>query len=506
MGVIVLSKDSDHASLVRSLGLIGILALALDNVIGGGINYISVQVEGKVPGIGMYVPLVMLIGGIIAFFISINYSYLGSAMPRAGGEYIWVSRGWNGFIGFLSSFSFWVAEATAAAAVVFIDPKFFGTAFNQIGLTSAGSWVDSTVGTLIIGLAIIWVIWLFHMISVKTVGWASIILMIMMLAGGFFIVLYGFIGNPHDYASILKTNGINMQKYILLSKKTIPASSASTIPKALFLLFFAFIGFTAMSQASGETKNPKKTLLIVFPLAIGIITTYFILYASAVFHTVPWRYVAGQMIAGHTSLINGPALLGYMMPAGLAVFVTLMVAAALFNDLPPILQALTRLFYSWGVDGILPRSLGKANKRGVPATSITINTVIITIFFLLTVWFGWANEISVTVAAAMFMYITVGIASLTFLKHAPKLEKKSGMHKNVFVIISAVITIIASSWLFIQGIISNIHEAWYLQSIIQWLISMGIAVIIYYYGAKNVKAKEGISLNTKFKELPSEED
>lgn len=502
-----MSKGADHKSLIRSLGLVGILALALDNVIGGGINYISVQVEGKVPGIGMYVPLVMLIGGIIAFFISMNYSYLGSAMPRAGGEYVWVSRGWNGLVGFLSSFSFWVAEATAAGAIVFIDPKFFGTAFNQVGLTSIGTWVDSTVGTLIIGLAIIWLIWLIHMISVKTVGWASIILMFMMFAGGFFIVLYGFMGNPHDYASALKANGINMQKYIVLSQKTIPSSSVSAIPKALFLLFFAFVGFTAMSQASGEAKKPKKTLLIAFPLAIGVITVYFMAYAGAVFHTVPWRYVAGQMIAGNTSLINGPALLGYMMPTGLAVFVTVMVAAALFNDLPPITQALTRLFYSWGVDGILPKSLGRINKRGVPATSITINTIIITIFFLLTVWFGWANEISVTVAAAMFMYITVGITSLTFSKHAPKLEKESSIHKNIFIIISAIITILASGWLFIQGIISNIHETWYLQSIVQWIISMGIALIIYYYASKNVKAKEGISLSTKFKEgLPSEKD
>ncbi len=492
------NKHHSNVNLVRGLGLIGVLALALDNVIGGGINYISVQIEGEASGIGPYVPLVMIIGGIIAFFISMNYSYLGSAMPRAGGEYVWVSRGWNGLMGFLSSFSFWVAEAAAAGAIVYIDPQFFGTVFNQLGLPGVGGWFDSTVGTLIVGLLMIWFIYLIHMISVKSVGITSVVLMFMMLAGGFFIVLYGFMYNSHQYASILGANGIDMNKYMAASS----TASAGAIPKALFLLFFAFVGFTAMSQAAGETKNPKKTLKIVFPLAIGIITTYFVLYSLAVFHAVPWQYVAGQMAAGHSSLINGPALLGYLMPQGIAVFVTLMVAFALLNDLPPITQVLTRLFYSWALDGILPSWLGKTNKRGVPERSVLINTLIITFFFLLTVWFGWANEISVTIAAAMFMYITVGITTLVFAKHSPHIEKESGIRNTFFIKLSAVVTIVAASWLFIEGIYSNLGEVWYMQSIFQWIISMLIAIGIYYVAFGRSKAVNKMAFAEVFKDLP----
>jgi len=296
-------------------------------------------------------------------FIAITYSYLGSAMPRAGGEYVWVSRGWKGAMGFLSSFSFWLAQAAAAGAIAYFDPNFFGTFFNQIGLAGLGHWINSPVGTLIIGLGIIWFVWLVHIISIKSVGWTSIILMILMFLGGFFIIYYGLGNSPADYAKALQAHGINMNHYIALGKAKAPVASLSDLPKALFIMFFAFVGFTSMSQASGETKDPKKTLAIAFPLAVVIITIYFILYAVGVYHTVPWQYILGQLLAGHSSMINGPALMGYVMPEGIAAFVTLMVAFALFNDLPPIYQTLTRLFYSWGVDGILPKWMGNINDR-----------------------------------------------------------------------------------------------------------------------------------------------
>ncbi len=487
--------------LVRGLGLLGVIALGVDNVIGGGINYVSVQIQSKVVGIGDNIPLVMLIDGLIALFIAITYSYLGSAMPRAGGEYVWVSRGWKGIMGFLSSFSYWLSLAAAAGAISYFDPNFFGTFFNQIGLTSVGNWINSKPGTIIVGLALIWFVWLIHISSIKSVGWSSIILMIVMFLGGFFIIYYGLTHNPADYAKALQAHGIDMNHYIEIGKAKAPHSSLSGLPKALFIMFFAYIGFTSMSQASGETKNPKRTLAIAFPLAIVIITLYFILYAIGVYHTVPWQYILGQLLSGHESMINGPALLGYVMPKPIAAFVTLTVAFALFNDLPPIYQSLTRLFYSWGVDGIFPKSLTKVNKRGVPTVSVTVNTIIITIFFLLTVWFGWATEISVVSAAALFMYVIVGITALVFKDHAPHLEKESSLRQNVLVFFSALVAIFVPSWLFIEGIITNLNQKWYRQSIIQWLIVMGIAAIIYYIAHKKSK-KEGKPLDDIMKDLP----
>ncbi len=493
--------NESSKKLVRGLGLLGVIALGVDNVIGGGINYVSVQIQGKVMGIGPHLPLVMLLDGLVALFIAITYSYLGSAMPRAGGEYVWVSRGWKGVMGFLSSFSFWLAQAAAAGAIAYFDPNFFGTFFNQIGLTALGHWINSPLGTIIIGLSIIWLIWFIHIISIKSVGYSSIILMFLMFAGGFFIIYYGLANSPADYAKALQMHGINMNHYIAVGKAKTATASLSDLPKALFIMFFAFVGFTSMSQASGETKNPKRTLAIAFPLAVVIITVYFILYVVGVYHTVPWQYMLGQILSGHSSMINGPALMGYVMPKAIAAFVTLMVAFALFNDLPPIYQTLTRLFYSWGVDEILPKWLGNVNSRGIPAVSVTVNALIVTLFFLLTVWFGWATEISVVSAAALFMYVTVGITALTCIDHAPHLAKESALKHNFMVVFAALIAIFVPSWLFVEGITTSLNQKWYLQSIVQWVIVMIIGGFIYYFAYLKAK-KEGKPLEDKMRELP----
>ncbi|MBN1458955.1 MAG: amino acid transporter, partial [Armatimonadetes bacterium] len=49
-------------TLARELGLLALVATAVCNVIGGGINMLSVSIQGKIPGIGPYVPLAFLVG------------------------------------------------------------------------------------------------------------------------------------------------------------------------------------------------------------------------------------------------------------------------------------------------------------------------------------------------------------------------------------------------------------------------------------------------------------
>ena len=70
-------------SLIRGPGLAGIIALGVDNVIGGGINYISVQIQSKVIGIANLLPLVMIVGGCIGKESWDFYPPFHSGLPNA---------------------------------------------------------------------------------------------------------------------------------------------------------------------------------------------------------------------------------------------------------------------------------------------------------------------------------------------------------------------------------------------------------------------------------------
>jgi len=69
-------------TLARELGLLALVATATCNVIGGGINVVSVGIQEKVPGIGPYVPLAFVVGVFPALFTALCYAILASALHR----------------------------------------------------------------------------------------------------------------------------------------------------------------------------------------------------------------------------------------------------------------------------------------------------------------------------------------------------------------------------------------------------------------------------------------
>ena len=97
-----LTKSS---GLTRKLGLPGLAATGICSMIGASINVVPFMIHRSVPGIGPYVLPAFMVAAIPAVFAAFAYIILASAMPRAGGSYIYASRGLNPYLGFVASFS-----------------------------------------------------------------------------------------------------------------------------------------------------------------------------------------------------------------------------------------------------------------------------------------------------------------------------------------------------------------------------------------------------------------
>ena len=98
-------RQPQAPTLKRELGTLALVATAVCTVIGGGINVLSVEIQDKVPGINGLVPLVFVVGAIPALLTALSYAVLASAMPRAGGGYIYCSRALHPYVGFIATFS-----------------------------------------------------------------------------------------------------------------------------------------------------------------------------------------------------------------------------------------------------------------------------------------------------------------------------------------------------------------------------------------------------------------
>ena len=96
-----------RTGLTREMGLLGLAATGICSMLGAAINVIPIMIQRSVPEIGGNVLPAYLFAALPAVLAALSYAILASAMPRAGGSYIYASRSLSPYLGFVASFSQW---------------------------------------------------------------------------------------------------------------------------------------------------------------------------------------------------------------------------------------------------------------------------------------------------------------------------------------------------------------------------------------------------------------
>lgn len=481
---------SSMTKLLRKLSLWAVIAAALCNVIGGGINVLIVEIQNTIVGIGDLVPLAILVGGVIAFFISLIYSSLSTAMPRAGGEYIYISRSLSPFLAFVEAVLKWTGAVIAMGTVAYMDVIIMLTAFHYAGLTSAESFFSTPLGMIIGSLSLIWIFWLINYFGVRAYGKTVIILAVIMIIGGIIIM---YTGLTHDHSDFVKITGVS----IPVREQT---HSLLDFILAVAVLFWAYIGFTSIAQAGGEIEQPEKNLPLAFMISSVLIMLYYFFYSYGFYHAVPWQYLVGLENA------NVPMLIGVFYPQEFTILITLFIILALANDIPPMLYTKSRLVYSWAKDGILPKIFLKTNKHGTPVYSLTAVAFIGSLVAISCVFGGFFTEVNVVVLSRFVIYLLIAVSLLTLPKRNPNIYKKIKFLRNRAIQVAVALFVIIVSLLF-MGIVIYFDltsgKEWWQMSIVQTLVIAGIGVIIYVSYIYKMK-REGKDPMEVFRKLPSE--
>lgn len=503
-------------SLVRDLGLLALVATAVCNVIGGGINVLSVGVQQKVPGIGPYVPLAFLVGVFPALFAALAYAVLSSAMPRAGGGYIYVSRGLHTFLGFMATFSKWFGLAAAIGVIAYIDVALLASGVGYLtaytGTHGLVAWLTSDAAKVVIPLGMIWVFWLVNLLGVRTYGWTVIVLMMLMLLGGAAVIVVGFSHRPEQYAAVFSADPgpamvATLAKAGLAGRSVadIAAGAGDIAPGGLLKivtasawLFFAYIGFAGISQAGGEARNPRRILPRAFIIATTVICGYYLLFSAAVYHAIPWRFIAGFVQAAPSDA-SVPLLIGILMPPALAAFVALMAALALANDIPPMLMATSRLFFAWARDGVFPRGLAAINRRfQTPHWALTACAVVSSAYALACYKWTYFVAIDTVVISLVFTYLLVSITVLTLPRRNPDVYRQVAfIRSRPAQIVVACLAILSLTPLL--GLELAVQE---LASVLFWFGAMGAGAVIFILMWTRAR-RRGADLGHVFAELPT---
>ncbi len=275
---------------------------------------------------------------------------------------------------------------------------------------------------------------------------------------------------------------------------------------AASILFSSFIGFDSIAQAGGEAKNPERNL----PLAIGIavvgVGAFYMLFTGAVYHAVPWAYVAEQ---AQLRDVTAPGLLGMLLSPGWTVMIVGGAAVALTNDLPAMLLAVSRLMFAWAEDGIFPAAVARVHPRwGTPHIALIASGVMASLSIVgshLASDFFLGVDILVT---SMLVNFLLMCASVLALKHTnPEIAQR------ITVLRSRRLQIpLAALGLFSLGGLLAVHIAkdlaapvshWALRSTFVWVMVMAAASLIYWIEVRKLR-RQGFDLTAHFKAMPAE--
>ena len=487
--------------LTREMGTLGLTATGICSMLGASIYVMPFMIQRNVPGIGPYVLPAFLLAAIPAILAAFAYSILASAMPRAGGSYIYASRGLNPYLGFVASFSQWFGLSIVIGVVSYVIVPFirdiaFALDWQETAALLETGWVRVSLAGLLL--------WTFVIVNIQgTRLYERIVipLMFLMFFLGAIVIIAGFFFTQEDFAA-----GLLAKEGRVHIPEVNGTFNIKTLITAAAVLFASFIGFDSIAQAGGEARNPSRSLPLAIALTMIVVGSFYMLFTAAVYHAVPWTFIAQEAISKD---ITAPGMLNYILPSGLTIVIVAGAAIALINDLPAMLLAVSRLMFAWAEDGIFPKNVAYVHPRfHTPHIAILMSGGMASIGILGSHFAGdFFLGIDIMVTSMMVNFLLMCITLVMISRINPTLEREIKIIRNRSIqkVLGWAGIFILSSFLIIHiwKDLSSDVEAWYYHSTTIWLIVMTIASIIFFKEFAILK-KKGIDTDQLFNNLPPE--
>jgi len=346
--------------LERKLGLFPLTNIVIANMIGAGIFTTSGLLMSDLKD-----PLIMLglwaVGGVIALCGALSYGELGAAIPKAGGEYAFLSKLFHPLFGFLSG---WVSlfagfsAPIAASAIGFSE--YLTRAFpGLLHISHSGDPIEGTIVKKTLSVLVIFIFTLIHARGIEVGARVQNFLTILKVALITGLIVLGFSLGRGDLRHLAQGGGF---KFDFGGWKTIGLS--------LMWIMFAYSGWNASAYVGSEVKNPRRNLPRSLILGTGIVLVLYLLLN--VFYVYA---VAPDKMAGVISI--GGLAVGNLFGPSFERVLSVLIAVALFSSLSAFIILGPRVYYAMACDRcFFPFFAAVHSRYKVPARSILLQGLI----------------------------------------------------------------------------------------------------------------------------------
>ena len=511
-----------------------------------GAVFLFLQAPANFPQGNMLVAVI--IGTLLmAFTLLWVYSTFAAAMPRSGGDYVFVSRTLHPFLGWLLGWSqgmwlifFWIGF-NAWFALTFALP----VALSTIGAaTGQNGWIDLSSNLLasfpILGITTQW--WVIIIGLLINVGFAALLILggqsfwrwqkvFFLFAGGsvvlaFLLLLFDGGNIQHAWNTFASQHkGLTFNQVIPTAVKngyTLPGGFSLSDTLLMLPWVFFVVGYAQGSaQIGGEVKRASRNQYLAMVGGVlvngAMLALLVLVFMQAV--GVQWIGSVGYLSLNHPDLLN--------LPGNLSPSFNFIVSLLTGNVLVPLiigigfifwalmgtplseLQA-TRYMLAWAVDRMIPSPLGDVSERfHSPVKAIIFCTVTGTLALIALVTVPQASLLG-ALLAQIAAFILVSIAGIFFPYRLRHVWEAAGGHKILGIPsvtlagIGGVLVLGSLMLLFIFNSTINSTFGVTARLSLSFMIGVIVAGILWYVGAYFLNRNQGIDLGLTYREIPPE--
>lgn len=354
------AAQSGSKSLKRVLGPVSLVALGVGVIIGAGLFSITGTVASEFTGPS--ITLSFIIAAIGCCFAGLCYAEFASMIPVAGSAYTYSYATMGELIAWIIGWDL-VLEYTVAATTVSISWSRYMVVFlENLGIhlphaLTACPWDGGIINIPAMLIVVLMSLFLIRGTEGSSIFNGFIVFLKIAVILIFVILGWQFI-QVENYTPYIPENTGKLGEY-----------GFSGILRGAAVVFFAFLGFDAVSTAAQETKNPKRDMPIGILVSLLVCTLLYVLFAHVMTGVAHYTEFGGQQgiapVAVAIEHMGAPDASGVIQPAfpWLNKAIILAILFGYCSVIMVTLMAQSRVFLSMSHDGLLPPFFSKIHSK-----------------------------------------------------------------------------------------------------------------------------------------------
>jgi basic amino acid/polyamine antiporter, APA family len=451
---LVADTEDAASQLRRAVGLLDLTALGIGAIIGTGIFVILGEAIGDA---GPAIILSFVLAGVTCAFSALSYAELASSIPVSGSAYTYGYATMGELVAWIIGWDLILEYGVSVAAVAVGWGQYFNELLDTLfGLSLPDSIANPpgdggsvNVPAVFIVLAVTALL----ILGVRESARANAVMVMVKVAIVILFIILAFTGFNSDNLSPFNPEGFD------------------GIVTAASVIFFAYIGFDAISTSGEEVKRPSRDLPIAIIASLAVCTLLYILVSTSAVGALNYKKIDGQ----EAPLAAVLKSLDFNWAANLISFGALV---AITSVVLTILYGQTRIMFAMCRDGLLPRSFAKVSERR--RTPVRITATFGILIALLAAFVPLEEIAKLVNIGTLFAFVITNIGVIVLRRTRPDLERGFRVpFVPLFPIIGAALAIFLMKYL---------ERATWIRFGV-WLI-IGIA-IYFLYGIRHSRLRRG---------------